>query len=211
MRQAHLSALGGHESEGIREIDGWLLDDAAWHRWTSQAAAEVKAWAGRDALDPAMPVAALRRLLRVPTDGIAAALAASAGLPVRDGRIHPKEPLSLGPAEDAVRRLEKRLRADPFAAPLADELTELGLGRRELAAAERNGRVLRLTDQIVLAPSAPAEAVIRLTNLPQPFTASQARIALDASRRVTIPLLELLDNQGVTERLEGGLRRLRLG
>jgi selenocysteine-specific elongation factor len=104
-----------------------------------------------------------------------------------------------------------RLRADPFAAPLADELTELGLGRRELAAAERNGRVLRLTDQIVLAPSAPAEAVIRLTNLPQPFTASQARIALDASRRVTIPLLELLDNQGVTERLEGGLRRLRLG
>jgi len=44
--------------------------------------------------------------------------------------------------------------------------------------------------------------------LPQPFTTSQARQALGTTRRVAIPLLELLDGRGWTRRLDGSLREV---
>ncbi|HUG84415.1 MAG TPA: SelB C-terminal domain-containing protein, partial [Euzebya sp.] len=53
-----------------------------------------------------------------------------------------------------------------------------------------------------------ARAVEALATLPQPFTAAQARDALGTSRRWALPLLEALDQAGVTRR-EGDLRHLR--
>jgi selenocysteine-specific elongation factor len=47
-----------------------------------------------------------------------------------------------------------------------------------------------------------------LTTLPAPFTVSQARAALGTSRRVAVPLLEMLDRDGVTESSPDGTRRL---
>ena len=43
-----------------------------------------------------------------------------------------------------------------------------------MAAAERAGLLLRVSDQIVLAPGADAAAADILATLPQPFTAAQA-------------------------------------
>ena len=89
-------------------------------------------------------------------------------------------------------------------------MRELGLGRRELAAAERAGRLLRFSDDIVLLPDCPRHARLRaLRALPQPFTTSQARAALGTTRRVCIPLLEYLDRIGRTERVDAQSRRLR--
>jgi selenocysteine-specific elongation factor len=85
----------------------------------------------------------------------------------------------------------------------------LRLGRRELAAAEKAGRLLRISADIVLLPSAPVTAAQRLRTLPATFTTSQARQALDTSRRVAIPLLEYLDGHGITERVDASTRRLR--
>ena len=48
-----------------------------------------------------------------------------------------------------------------------------------------------------------------MARLPQPFTVSQARQALDTSRRVAVPLLEHLDRRGLTERLDETRRRCR--
>jgi selenocysteine-specific elongation factor len=48
-----------------------------------------------------------------------------------------------------------------------------------------------------------------LRDLPQPFTLSAARQALGTTRRVAVPLLEYLDRIGVTERVDGELRKLR--
>ncbi|WP_206759304.1 SelB domain-containing protein [Acinetobacter baumannii] len=48
-----------------------------------------------------------------------------------------------------------------------------------------------------------------MRGLDQPFTTSQARKALDTTRRVAIPLLEHLDSQGKTRRLDGGHREVR--
>jgi hypothetical protein len=84
-----------------------------------------------------------------------------------------------------VGELEARLRAEPFHAPEADELSALQLGARELAAAERAGRVLRLRDGVVLLPTAPALAMRELARLEQPFPQAKhgRRLArLDGSR-----------------------------
>ncbi|MDQ2628714.1 MAG: SelB C-terminal domain-containing protein, partial [Actinomycetota bacterium] len=114
----------------------------------------------------------------------------------------------LGPAEAAVAALESRLAAEPFRAPGADDLTALRLGVRELAAAERAGRLLRLTDSVVLLQSAPALAMRELALLAQPFTATQAKQTLHTTRRVAIPLLEYLDARGWTRRIDNVQREV---
>jgi len=137
-------------------------------------------------------------------------LVEQAGLRSRDGRISRPGPAgSLGVAEPAVTEVERRLADTPFDAPDSNELATLRLGRRELAAAERAGRLLRITDDVVLLPSAPQQAIQRLAGLTQPFTLSQARQALGTTRRVAVPLLEYLDAEGYTERLPDSTRRVR--
>ena len=42
--------------------------------------------------------------------------------------------------------------------------------------------------------------------LPQPFTLSDARLALDTTRRVAVPVLEALDAARRTRRLDGSRR-----
>ena len=73
-------------------------------------------------------------------------------------------------------------------------------------AAERAGLVLRVAPDIVLAPDAGARAAAVLAGLDQPFTTSAARQALGVTRRVAIPLLEHLDEVGLTVRVDGTSR-----
>ncbi|WP_174524041.1 SelB domain-containing protein, partial [Piscicoccus intestinalis] len=61
---------------------------------------------------------------------------------------------------------------------------------------------------IYVQPIAPARAMRALAALPQPFTTSQARQALDTTRRVAIPLLEHLDARGWTRRIDAGHREI---
>ena len=61
----------------------------------------------------------------------------------------------------------------------------------------------------MLLPSGPAQAMRVLAALPQPFTTSEARQALDTTRRVAIPLLEHSDRRGWTIRVDGGHRRVK--
>ncbi|MFL6130266.1 MAG: selenocysteine-specific translation elongation factor [Mycobacteriales bacterium] len=130
-------------------------------------------------------------------------------LVVRDGRVAAAAaavPAGLRPAVDAVRA---DLTAAPYAAPEAHRLAGLGLGRRELAAAVRAGALLRVADGVYLLPGADDRAAELLAELPQPFTLSEARRGLRTTRRVAVPLLELLDARGLTERLPDDRRRVR--
>jgi selenocysteine-specific elongation factor len=110
---------------------------------------------------------------------------------------------------DAVQVVLADLADAPFSAPDAERMRELGLDARAAAAAERAGLLLRLPGNVLLAPDAPGRAARILAGLPQPFTAAEARKALQTSRRVVIPLLEWLDRKGITKRLADDRRTMR--
>lgn len=217
MRRAHAEALGiplardgsAAATPGVETHGEWLVDAEALRRWGAALADAVRAQAEADPLEPSLSVEAARGAAGIPDPALVPAAAATAGLEVRAGRVWlPGVGGSLGEAEHGLRELEERLRADPFAAPERPELDSAGLGPRQLAAAERLGRVLRLPDDVVLLPTAPALAMRELAALPQPFTASDARQALGTTRRVAIPLLEHLDRRGWTRRVDGTHREV---
>jgi selenocysteine-specific elongation factor len=208
VRADHLAALGIPRG-GARQVGEWVISDDTWQRWVSDTPEYVVRWAARDPLQPRMPLPALARALDVPDDALLDAVLTETDLVVADGRVGQAAPASLGPAESAIRAIEQRLRDAPFDPPDRNDLAALGLGNRELAAAERAGRLVRISGDIVLLPDAPDLAVKTLRTLGQPFTTSQARAALGTTRRVCVPLLEHLDVLERTVRVDAQLRRLR--
>jgi selenocysteine-specific elongation factor len=194
---------------GVEQVGEWLVDETAWARWVSAVVQAVRVHAQASPLDPAMTVEAARRAADVPDTRLVLPLAAAAGLEVADGRVRmPGAGSSLGAAEAGLKELESRLRDTPFLAPERDEIRAWGLGRRELAAAEKADRVVRLADEVVLLSTAPALAMRELARLPQPFTLSEARQALGTTRRVAVPLLEHLDRRGWTRRVDAAHRTI---
>jgi selenocysteine-specific elongation factor len=213
--ESHLRRLGlladgdAEPPAGVRVLDGWWVHAATYDAWRQRLQSAVAELHARDPLADGLSRGAARDLLELPDESLLNAVARDAGLEQGGGNIRVAGTRDdLGGAEAAVSELEVRLRAEPFRAPEADDLSALRLGARELAAAERAGRVLRLRDGVVLLPTAPALAMRALAQLDQPFTTSQARQALNTSRRVAIPLLELLDTRGWTRRLDAGHREV---
>jgi len=187
---------------------GWLIDPALIDPLRARLRRLVRARARADPLDPGVPVEVARRVLDLPDARLLELV--SGGLVVRDGRVHHADTAPGLPddVEQAVTILLAELSGRPFDAPLGLRLTELGLGPRQLAAAARVGRLVRLADGIYLAPESLDLAVAALRGLPQPFTVGDARDVLDSSRRVLIPLLELLAARGLTRRDDEGTHRV---
>ena len=207
-------ARRGAAATRARELDddsGTADHPEQRQEWLDALRALIQRHADAAPLDLGPTVADAQRALGLPDLALLPELAAAAGLRIEGGRVcRPGRRSDLGPAEPGVRALEERLREHPFAAPDLSELAALGLGRRELAAAERDGRLLRVGGDVVLLPDAPARAVDVLLGLPQPFTLGAARTALCTSRRVAVPLLEHLDRSGGTRRLDPELREVRV-
>jgi selenocysteine-specific elongation factor len=212
VRRQHLEGLGMMLDDlgDVREVGDWLVASATWQGWLAALPAALDEWHTNSPLDVRMPLDALRRRIGVPARELLKSLIDETGLRLEDGRVaRADDGASLGPIEAAVRVVRDRLEQAPFAAPERHDLDALGLGRRELAAAERAGRLLRISDDVVLLPDAADAALRVLRTLPQPFTTSQAREALGTTRRVAIPLLEYLDEHGQTERVDQLSRRAR--
>lgn len=212
VRADHLRRLGllsDAVPADIQVFDGWWVHRPAREAWQHRLRTAVENLHTRDPLSEGISRGAAVDLLGLVDESLLEIVVRDAGLEQRGGHIRiAGAAAELGRAEASVSELETRLRADPFRAPEAYELQALGLGNRELAAAERAGRLLRLRDGVVLLPNAPALAMRTLAGLPQPFTTSQARQALDTTRRVVIPLLEHLDTRGWTRRLDAGHREV---
>ncbi len=236
LRASALLAMG--VSEHPEPVCGeWLADPGHWADLARRLGEAVAVQAGREPPapggagprprgdDPASSAAygascaglsldAARAALGLPDRRLVEALVRPP-LRIRDGVVQMTEPAGgtvAGALPAAVTAAVQVLLADlaaaPFASPDAGRLRQLGLDVRAIAAAERAGFVLRISDQIVLAPGADAQAGRVLADLPQPFTAAEARQALHTTRRVAIPLLEFLDQAGITERLPDDRRRL---
>jgi selenocysteine-specific elongation factor len=205
LRAADLRAMGVTDLP-VRAGGDWVADPGHWAELRQRLAADVAAHAAQQPLAPGLPLEAARAGLGLPERQLVERLA-TPPLAVRGGYLMLERDGAAagGPALPdrvltAVRLLRKDLDGQPFAAPEAARLRELGLASRALAAAARAGLLLRLADQVVLAPGADVQAAGILAGLPGPFTAAEARQVLHTTRRVAIPLLEYLDRRGLTRR-----------
>ncbi|MFD3581185.1 selenocysteine-specific translation elongation factor [Streptomyces sp. NPDC058683] len=209
IRRSELLAMGVEPP--VEPVAGeWLADPAHWAALRERLAEAVEEHAAGNPLEPGMPLETARQTLGLPDRGLVDALRArSPGLRYSDGRLYgshggPTLPPAIEAALEAVRA---DLARAPFHAPDADRLHQLGLTPKLLAAAEAAGVLLRIGPGIVLLPDADVRAAAVLARLEQPFTTSQARRALDTTRRVAVPLLEYLDRHGHTVRVDAALRR----
>ena len=189
----------------VEPVHGWLVDPAHLGELRDRLPAVVADHAGTHPLDDGPPVETVARALGLP-DRALVEVVVRAPYAVRAGRVVDQRSGLPAYVQDGLDRLAADLRDAPFAAPDAARLRELGLGEGELAAAERAGRVVRIAPGVVLLPDAPERAAAALAGLPQPFAVSEARTALGSSRRVTVPLLEMLDRDGRTRRDAGDRR-----
>ncbi|MFG1803857.1 selenocysteine-specific translation elongation factor [Micromonospora carbonacea] len=184
----------------------WLADPEHWAALAARLTAETTRYAAAHPLEAGVPVDVLRHRLGLPDRALVEALVCPP-LRVAAGRVTASAGDALPePVARAVARVRAEYADRPFRAPEAHRLAEWGLGPRELGAAVRAGALLRLADSVVLLPGAVDAAARVLAGLPQPFTLSAARQALDTTRRVAVPLLELLDRRGVTRRLPDDAR-----
>ncbi|HEY2505898.1 MAG TPA: selenocysteine-specific translation elongation factor [Streptosporangiaceae bacterium] len=213
MRASTLLAMG--IADHPHAVAGeWLADPEHWRALGHQLGEVVTSFAASEPLAAGMPVEAARAALDLPDRRLVTALA-KPPFRVACGALHLAKSAGGDQAADlpesllaAIRVLHADLAIAPFVSPDADRLRKLGLDSRAIAAAVRAGQLLRISDQIVLAPGADAAAAAILATIEQPFTAAQARQALDTTRRTAIPLLEFLDAAGVTQRLPDDRRVL---
>ncbi len=204
----------GVDTRGQEAVHGWLVDPPLWAQLSARLTAIVTdhATAGRLTAGPTSED--VRRQLGLPDRRLVdAVVAGTDGVTLRDGMVQPAQgaddvarlPPDVRQAVDAVTR---QLTDAPFRAPEADELRRLGLGPAQVKAAVRAGLLVEVAEGIVLLPRADDRAAELLATLDQPFTTSQARQALDTTRRVAIPLLEHLDRTGRTERVDHQQRKI---
>lgn len=205
VRRGELTAMG--VTVRTTPVAGdWLADPAHWAALRARLAELVAAYRSERPTEEGIPAEAARHRLGLPAASLVEALA-TPPLRMSRGRVTAGPAAQPAAVAAAVRRLTAELDGRPFAAPSTQRLAELGFGRCELATAARHGAILRLAELVVLLPDAPRLAAGRLSELDQPFTVGTASRALDTSRRVTVPLLEHCDGQGITQLLPDKRRR----
>lgn len=200
-----------HPPDGAVVHADWMVHTDRWKQWSGDLLTHLDTWAAARPLSPGIPRDALARTLGLPDAKLLRILVSESPSVVEDGSgIHrtgvgPLFPPEVEAALDGVRR---RLDAEPFGAPEVPELVAAGLTEAHLAAAVRSGLLIRVGSGVYLLPSAVPRAVRMLAALPQPFTLSEGRLALGTTRRVAMPLLEVLDRNGYTRRVDGTHREV---
>ncbi|GAB2749134.1 selenocysteine-specific translation elongation factor [Salinifilum aidingensis] len=210
VRAADLRAMGVALPPELREDTAgpWLVDPRYRAEAAERLAEHVAEHERRRPLDGGLAPEAARRALELPDRDLVVELAREAGVVFARGRLRTRDEVPQAAREVAARVCDV-LSERPFRSPTSDELAELGAGEAELAAAERGGLLVRLAPGVVLGPRSAEHAAALLADLEQPFTPSQARRALDTSRRVVVPLLEHLDRCGLTRALPDGTHQVR--
>jgi selenocysteine-specific elongation factor len=85
---------------------------------------------------------------------------------------------------------------------------DLGLDRELLHRVIREGRLIRVSDDLVFLPEQIEEIRGHLSTMASPFTVAQFRDQTGLSRKYAVPILEWTDREGLTIR-RGDERHLR--
>ena len=111
--------------------------------------------------------------------------------------------------EDADRLVRTVAAAEP-SPPSVRELVSSGFGLELIRATCAEGRLVRISPDLVITPEffRRAEAVVRESARPSGITVSAFREALGTSRKFALPILEYFDAHGITHR-RGDIRVLR--
>jgi selenocysteine-specific elongation factor len=199
---------GAPGAAGVLAAGGWLMSAERAEETAAGLERLVREHDAADPLHPGVGVPELAERLGLPTPELVAPLVRPP-LRVEGGRVTAVATAAVPePLAQAVEKLHQDLADAPWSAPTADRLAELGLDARAVAALAKAGRLLRVAPGIVLLPGADDQARKALAQLPQPFTASEARQLLGTSRRVVLPLLDHLDRTGRTRRLPDDRREV---
>jgi selenocysteine-specific elongation factor len=193
------------EPSAAHRAGEWWVAPSFWSTWRAQVGDIVRRRS--DVASGGVSLEEVRHELGLPDVDVAAALCATAAdVVVHGGRARIAQDDATIP--DALAWLVDRLSADPLGAPEAGLLDAHGVDRRLLGHGVRTGLLLHLGGGVYVAPDAPDRAVRQLASLDQPFSVSAARVALESTRRVVVPLLEHLDATRRTRKEPDGTRFL---
>lgn len=175
----------------------WAGERAA--RLTEQARQAVASYHRDNPLRPGIPKASLASRLGVETEALAALLAWEPALEERGSAV---AEAGFAPAfregENAEwERIRRELREAGLQAP---RVAELRADPELLHILVREGRLVRVSDQLVYLPEQIEELWARLGDLPERFTVAAFRDAMGLTRKYAVPLLEWLDGSGATVR-----------
>ena len=130
---------------------------------------------------------------------------------VRDATVVrlPSHTLSTAGREDADRLVQSVRIAEP-SPPSVRELVAAGFSAELIRAVCAEGRLVRVSPDIVITPdlASRAEALVRANAQPPGVTVSAFKEALGTSRKYALPILEYFDAKGLTRR-HGDFRLLR--
>ncbi len=201
----------GGEANGVVRADGWLLSGQRAAALSEAVTREVALHEQGSPMAEGLALPVLAERLGLPSPDLVRAVVPPT-LRVESGRVTSGRSAVLPEGVlRAVAAVRQDLESEPFAAPTADRLREVGLDNAGAAAAAKAGLLLRPAAGIVLLPGADLLAATWLSELPQPFTTSEARVRLGTSRRVVLPLLAHLDKAGLTRRLPDDRREVVAG
>ena len=140
-------------------------------------------------------------------DSLLAALVTRGDVARTNRAVHlPEHRASTAGREDADRLVAAVREAEP-SPPTVKELVVRGFGLELVKAACADGRLVRISPELVLTPEllAQAEALVRDLGRPPGITVSDFRQALGTSRKYALPILEHFDAKGLTRR-QGDVR-----
>jgi selenocysteine-specific elongation factor len=208
-------------ARGAVALDGWLAAPELVEDLGARLSASLAEFHRRHPLRPGLEIAEARSLLADLrpafsdpdlADALLGHLAAE-NLIARDATVIrlPSHSLSTAGLEDADRLVEAVRVAEP-SPPSVKELVESGFDLELIRAVCAEGRLVRVSHDIVLTPGfvAQAEAVVRSTARSPGLTVSAFKEALGTSRKYALPILEYFDAKGVTRR-QGDFRVARGG
>ena len=189
---------------GVVVAKDWWIGPDRWREALNKLEAAAAAHAVASPLHPGLSRSAAVAAAQLPDPRLLDDLVAtSASLTVDALGVRAAGAAELPPAvAAALAAMTKQLAATPFQAPDADTLAALGFDAAALAACVRRGALTTIAAGVYLLPDAPLRAAALLAELGAPFTVSEAKTVLGASRRVAVPLLELLDRLGHTRRVD---------
>ena len=180
-------------------VGGMAVTVAFRRRLADAAREEVRRFHDEWPLRPGLPVATLASRLGQPQEVIEAVLAGVDDLTETDGLVRSRDhTVALTDAQEkAWEQAVAMLREGGLAAPKPDDLPlEPELVHRMV----REGRLVRISDDLVYLPEDARRLRDTVAAMPDEFSVADFRDAMALSRKYAVPILEWADAEGLTRR-----------